>query len=577
MAMTNYSSKLVHTGYGNGNTSKPIYVYVAYKSTQSTANNQSTMYVGMYVVTPTNYDIGPWSDYYDSYVGTEDLSFDGSIPNFAGTRWLVENKSFTVDHDDEGKASVTIKWKWGIWSDWGKITNPSGSFTIDLPAIARASTVSTADGTLGTAQKLTVTRKATGYTHTITYKCGTASGTICTKSSSTSIDWTPPLDLAKQNTTGSSVSITLTITTYNGSTQIGTAKTATFNATIPSSVKPTVEVSVADVSGHIEKYGGFVQNQSKIEVTVVGTGVQGSTIKSLSVTAGSTTGSSSPLVGTLTAAPTDYAKGSATDSRGRSSGATAVELEVLHYSKPEVLAFSVGRCTADGVLQGDGEYAKATFSGKVSALNARNSAIYTVLYREQGTSSWTTVEVTDAAGLYAPTGISVVFPADGDKAFEVAVTVEDDFEKIKSSYRAFGIAFALMQTTADLTGLAIGQRAVKSNTLAVGIPTEFNSDLCISGIVTEKSIEAGDDFNNYTLPGLYKVTSNAAAKEIGNIPTALAGLLFIINTTGSSATSGAYLYVMQFYRVYNATHATYRRSVQTDANGEWIYGEWHSS
>ena len=342
-------------------------------------------------------------------------------------------------------------------------------------------------------------------------------------------------------------------------------------------MKPTVVVSVEDVSGHIEKYGGFVQNQSQVKVTVEGTGAQGSTIKSISVTAGSATGTSSPLTGTLTNAPTDYAKGSATDSRGRSSEVTAVELAVLAYSKPEILAFTVGRCTADGVLQGDGEYAKATFSGKVSALNARNSAIYTVLYREQGTSSWTTVEVTDAAGLYAPTGISVVFPADGDKAFEVAVTVEDDFEKITSSYRAFGIAFALMQTTADLTGLAIGQRAVKSNTFAVGIPTEFNSDLRISGIVTEKSIEAGDDFNNYTLPGLYRVTSNAAAKEIDNIPTALAGLLFIINTTGSSATSGAYLYVMQFYRVYNATYATYRRSVQTDGNGEWIYGEWYSS
>lgn len=576
MAMTNYSSKLVHTGHCNGNSSKPIYVYVAYKSSQSTANNQSTMSVGMYVVTPSGWSIGKWTDYNGSYVGTTDLTFDGTIPNFEGTHWLVENKTFTVDHDDEGKATATIKWKWGVYSTWGEVTNPSGSFTVDLPTIARASTVSTSNGTLGTEQTLTVTRKATGYTHTITYKCGKASGTICTKSSSTEIKWTPPISLAQQNTTGSSVSITLTITTYNGSTQIGTAKTATFTASIPSSVKPTVVVSVADASGHIEKYGGFVQNQSQVEVTVVGTGVQGSTIKSLSVSAGSTAGSSSPLVGTLTAAPTDYAKGSVTDSRGRSSGVTAVALEVLPYSKPEVLAFSVGRCNADGVLQGDGEYAKATFSGKVSALNSINSAIYKVLYREQGTAAWTTVEVNDAAGLYAPAGVSVVFPANGDKAFEVAVSVSDDFEQITSSYRAIGVAFSLLQTTEDFTGLAIGQRAIKPYTFAVGIPAEFNSSLRFSAIVTEKSIEAGDDFNNYSLPGLYKVTSNADAKEIGNIPTALAGLLFVINVTGSTETSGAYIYVMQFYRVYNASHATYRRCLQTDANGEWIYGEWYT-
>lgn len=135
----------------------------------------------------------------------------------------------------------------------------------------------------------------------------------------------------------------------------------------------------------------------------------------------------------------------------------------------------MGRCNADGVIQSDGEYAKAVFSGKVSALNSRNSAIYKVLYREQGTADWNVVEVTDAAGVYTPSGISVVFPADVDKAFEVAVTVTDDFHEITSSYRSFGIAFSLLQTTADFTGLSVGQRAVKSNTFAVGIPTELNS------------------------------------------------------------------------------------------------------
>lgn len=480
MAMTNYSAKLVHTGHCDGNSSKPIYVYVAYKSSQSIANNQSTISVGMYVVTPTGWSIGKWTDYNGSYVGTTALTFDGTIPNFEGTYWLAENKTFTVDHDDEGKAAATIKWKWGVYSTWGEVTNPSGSFTIDLPTIARASTVSASSGTLGTAQKLTVTQKSSSYTHTITYECGKASGTICTKSSSTSISWTPPLSLAQQNTTGNSVSITLTITTYSGSTQIGTEKTATFSAAIPASVKPTVKVSVVDISGHIEKYGGFVQNQSQIEVTVVGTGVQGSTIKSLSATAGSATGTSSPLTGTLTAAPTDYAKGSATDSRGRSSGVTSVELQVLAYAKPAVTAFRVDRCTADGVLQGAGKYAKATFSGKVTALNDRNSAAYTVLYREQGAATWTTIEVSDADGLYAPSGISVVFPADEDKAFEIAVAVNDDFGEIISSYRSIGLAFALLQTTADLTGLAIGQRAVKSNTFAVGIPAEFNSELLVN-------------------------------------------------------------------------------------------------
>ena len=99
MAMTDYTSKLVHTGYANGNSARPIQVYVAYKSSQSIDTNRSTIYVGMYVTTIAGYPIGAWDDFNGSYVGTTALTFDGSIPNFSGTRWLVENKSFTVDHN----------------------------------------------------------------------------------------------------------------------------------------------------------------------------------------------------------------------------------------------------------------------------------------------------------------------------------------------------------------------------------------------------------------------------------------------------------------------------------------------
>ena len=419
-------------------------------------------------------------------------SASGSVSLSVLEDWvLVATKTVTgIAHGSNGTKSITISASVSAPSGTsfsGHTTSGSGTATLDT--ISRESTVSASAGTLGTAQNLTVTRQASSYTHTITYKCGSASGTVCTKSSSTSISWTPPMTLAKQNTTGSSVRITLTITTYNGSTQIGSAKTTTFTASIPDSVKPTVSVSVADVDGHIGKYGSYVQNQSRIEVTVTGTGAQGSTIKSISVTAGSATGTSSPLVGLVTVAPTDYAKGSVTDSRSRSSAVDSIPVEVLAYSKPKVLNFSANRCNADGIIQSDGEYAKAVFSGKVSALNSRNSATYKVLYREQGTADWTVVEVTDAAGVFAPSGISVVFPADVDKAFEVVVSVADDFHEITSSYRSFGIAFSLLQTTSDFTGLAVGQRAVKPNTFAVGIHTELNSTVSAFGFVQTGTVK----------------------------------------------------------------------------------------
>ena len=106
MAMKDYTSELVHTGYCNGNKSLPIKLRVAYKSTQDTANNKSTVYCGMYVTTPSSTYIGPWTDFNGSYVGTKSNTFTASIKEgFTGKKWLAENKSFTVKHDASGNAT----------------------------------------------------------------------------------------------------------------------------------------------------------------------------------------------------------------------------------------------------------------------------------------------------------------------------------------------------------------------------------------------------------------------------------------------------------------------------------------
>ena len=140
MAMTGGTSKLVHTGYGQyGNTNFPIKVYVYYKTSTDASTFKSTITCGMYVTTPSGWDIGSWYDSGGSYVGTTSLTFDGEIPNFDGTRWLVENKSFTVNHNTtSGEATATIYWKWGVNSPWGQCVYPQGSFTITLPKIITA-------------------------------------------------------------------------------------------------------------------------------------------------------------------------------------------------------------------------------------------------------------------------------------------------------------------------------------------------------------------------------------------------------------------------------------------------------
>ena len=239
MAMTGGTARLVHTGYGGGASNFPIKLYVYYKTSQSTVANQSTITCGMYVVTNSGWDIGAWTDSRGSYVGTESNTFDGSIPNFSGTRWLVENKTFTVTHKDDGTGTATIKWKWGVNSPWGGFENKSGSFSIDLPTIARAS-IPTADPTavrMGATVTIKTNRKSTSFTHTLKYTFGGTTATFATGVGD-SYPWKIP-DLAAKCNNATSGTCTITCETYNGSTHVGT-NTCSITLSVPLATTPTL-------------------------------------------------------------------------------------------------------------------------------------------------------------------------------------------------------------------------------------------------------------------------------------------------------------------------------------------------
>jgi hypothetical protein len=243
MAMTGGTSRLVKTTYPFSDKTKAVNLYVYYKSTQDVANNKSTIYCGMYVTTPSGWDIGSWTDFNGSYVGTTSNTFNGTIPNFSGTRWLVENKTFTVNHSADGKGSAAIYWKWGVNSPWGSYVNPSGSFTIDLPQIPRATTPTLSATTVQMGGNITISmpRAASAFTHTLKYTINGATGTIAS-GLGTSYTWTTPKILVQHIPNLLKATITITCETYSGSTYVG-SKTASFTATVPNTSVPTLSAS----------------------------------------------------------------------------------------------------------------------------------------------------------------------------------------------------------------------------------------------------------------------------------------------------------------------------------------------
>src|SRR5699024_3713500 len=136
---------------------------------------------------------------------------------------LLGTVSRTVNHASDGGKSLMISAVFQIRATlsgtyYGTI---SASANITLDSIPRASSVSAANMRMGTAGKINISRASSSFTHTLTYSFGNTSGTIATKTTATSVSWTPALSLASQIPNATSGTCTITCTTYNGNTNIG--------------------------------------------------------------------------------------------------------------------------------------------------------------------------------------------------------------------------------------------------------------------------------------------------------------------------------------------------------------------
>lgn len=363
-----------------------------YSVSQSIADNKSTLALTLYIYDGTgeSYNLDANSCYY-TLQGTK--VYNPYRYNSKGW-YKLGSKSITVAHNNMGKGSVALfaDWHSGFTSSY----TPSSltvSGTVNLPDIPRASSVSASGLVLGSAGTLRVTRAVSTFTHTINLKCGSATQvTVATKSSATSISYTPPLDWAAQNTSGTSVNITAEITTYNGDTLVGT-NTTTLTASIPASVKPSLSVSLADTSGYQPTYG-WVQSKSALKATFTTAGSYGSTIKAKSLTIGGKAASPDGA-NVLTGNGTMAVVATATDSRGRTASVTQ-NITVNAYSGPGIQDLTFVR----------GSYANSVWTD--NAMGADIKLTFTLSLQLTGNKA--SVEITGAPTLTDQTsGAKIVY------------------------------------------------------------------------------------------------------------------------------------------------------------------------
>lgn len=476
---------------GNMSTSNQYIVYsiTVTQNSQSIANNTSNVTVSVrFWRTNTGYTTYGNGTVYCKINGTTysaDVTSDHKITN---SGIVLFTKTIDIGHNSDGSKTLSCS----AWISHSRFSSNEQSYSQVLTTIPRKSTLAASNGTLNTSQTLTVTKQSSGFTHTITYKCGGASGTVCSKSSSTSISWTPPLSLAAQNTTGTSVTIVFTIETFNGSNSLGT-NTKTITCSIPSSVVPSVSFTVSDSTGYASTYGGYVQNKSKASVSISASGNQGSTIKSYSATIdGSSYNSSSFTTGVLKNTGTLTVSVKVTDSRGRTASASKT-ITVLAYSSPKISSFSAYRCDSAGAATSNGAYLCINFTAAITSLSSKNTASYVLKYKKASDSSYTSVTLSGYAGKYSVSGGSYVFAATTSSSYDLSLTATDAFSSTTKSASGSSVSKTFSILGKGL-GFAFGKVAELVDYLDVAWNIRGRGNLTVDGTIYEQGTSLSNKY-----------------------------------------------------------------------------------
>lgn len=467
------------------NTSK---VRIIWKSTQS-----GTSYNGF---TRTAY-------YYYSVNGGSEIGKTVSYTLPQNSTKTIVDTTLTVPHEPDGSGTIKVR----TWMDTdisaGVIQKDSG--TITLTTIPRKSTLSASNGELEKAQTLKATRKSDRFTHTLTWTCGAHKGTIATKSSAVTWTFTPSKELSKEAPYGSKVCCSFKLTTYNGSNTVGSDSKDVWY-TIPSTIKPACSLSLSDHKHYKEKYGGYIQGESMLDVTITATEAYDSPISQYSASVNGTTYSSRTFTTGVLKTDGEEVPIRATvkDGRGR-YGSTSSTFKVLPYKRPRITNLKVHRCNSDGTANDLGAYCKVSFRCIITSLSNKNTKSCTLKYRQSGATNWT-----EAQAIVLPSYDSncnpPVIAMSEEHSYEVMVTATDAFGSTNAS-TSVSTGYCLYHIPASGKGITFGGIA-EGDGFNVKMDATFGENVNM-----KKNLQLDGNVNGKYLTGTW--LQSTAATDLG--------------------------------------------------------------
>lgn len=458
MASSGSFSGSIHSGH--------YVLRVDWTQTKNVSANTSTITAKAYLVNDWSLSINARSDNKVTIDGTAQTYASPAISS-TGTH-LLGTVTQTVNHGSDGSKSLTMSAVFYIRATLSGTYYESitASANITLDSIARASGVSASNVAMGSATTIAISRASSSFTHTLTYAFGSATGTIATKTTSTSVSWTPPLTLASQIPKAVTGTCTITCTTYNGSTSIG-SKTCTLTLTVPASVKPTItSLTAARVDGAVPStWGIYVQTKSKATLTINGAaGSYGSTISSYSITGGGYTSTASSFTtGFLNTSGTITFTATVTDSRGRVSAAATVSISVVAYSPPSFASYLSQRCLSNGTANEDGTYIRGMVSYSYASCSSKNTITCATYYKKASDTAWTNASAAFSSGTAFTFGGGKIST---ETSYDIKYTLTDAFTTI-AIQDIVSTAAVVMDFKKGGKGVAVGKVSEVDNAFEV--------------------------------------------------------------------------------------------------------------
>jgi len=458
------------TGTGTSGAYSYTLRLVVNEDSYSIPNNTSSVSWALYLIS-TGYNFSTWSFPITCNV-------DGEVYNASEYRTLAKNSTLliasgtkTIGHNNDGTKSISCSATVRATGASYLPGNIDVSGTLVLTTIPRTSSVSCASFNIGDATTITISRASSSFTHTLEWYFGNISGTIATKTSSTSVGYTiPAASLYAQIPSSTYGTGTIKCYTYSGNTHIGTSTCAFTAYAKQSDCTPTVSFSVIDTNSTTIALTGsnqkLVKGFSSALATITATAKNSASISTYYVSnAGNTQRTSSYSYSTV---GSNTFWGQAIDSRGYSKDAliTKTGSNWIDYIP---LAFTIAKVerpesTADtATMTLKGNYFNSSFGSTNNSLTMRYR------YKESGGSynSWVAITPTLSGNTFSYT--------------ETLLSLNHDTEY----YFQFNIVDSLMNVTQGIILtkgvpiLRVGKDYIKVNGEKIVFPNIINEEVAV--------------------------------------------------------------------------------------------------